>query len=312
MTTSDSDRMLEEYLSGQSKVSRVYGQTASDGPPAHLDRAVLDTARAAGRPRHAWSPFASHWYVPASLAAVLVLVVGIFMFTGDFRTRPDLVEPSAPAEEKVAALPPAERADGVAPGKKSEMASGQLADAPAPPPAAAVGDEREASRIAAAEQPKAAAPMAATREMRSAEVAKRKEPAVLGAAGASGAVADIVSVKVSGSPGAYDFDVGVRSKETGCRQYADWWEVVSEDGKLLYRRVLLHSHVDEQPFSRSGGPVAIQAHTVVWVRAHMNPGGYGGVAYKGSPQSGFGAAPLPADFAAGLGKAPPLPDGCAF
>lgn len=45
---------------------------------------------------------------------------------------------------------------------------------------------------------------------------------------------------------------------------------MSTDGKLLYRRVLLHSHVDEQPFTRSGGPVPIQTDSVVWVRAHMD------------------------------------------
>ena len=90
--------------------------------------------------------------------------------------------------------------------------------------------------------------------------------------------ADVIAVQASGSPGAYQFNVGIRSPDKGCAQYADWWEVVSTDGKLLYRRVLLHSHVDEQPFTRSGGPVPIQPDTVVWVRAHMNTGGYGGAA----------------------------------
>jgi hypothetical protein len=87
---------------------------------------------------------------------------------------------------------------------------------------------------------------------------------------------------------------------------------VSTDGKLLYRRVLLHSHVDEQPFTRSGGPVPIQADTLVWVRAHMNTSGYGGVAFKGSVKAGFKQAVPDAEFAAGLAKQPPLPDGCDF
>ena len=84
----------------------------------------------------------------------------------------------------------------------------------------------------------------------------------------SAPAADVIGVQVSGAPGAYQFNVTIKSPDTGCQQYADWWEVVSEDGRLLYRRVLLHSHVDEQPFTRSGGPVPIQADTVVWVRAH--------------------------------------------
>ena len=102
----------------------------------------------------------------------------------------------------------------------------------------------------------------------------------------------------------------VISADTGCDQYADWWEVVSEEGELLYRRVLLHSHVGEQPFERAGSPVPVEADMVVYVRAHMNPGGYGGAAFKGSAQAGFEPVDLPADFAAGLAKELPLPQGC--
>lgn len=124
--------------------------------------------------------------------------------------------------------------------------------------------------------------------------------------------ADVIAVQASGQPGAYQFNVGIRSPDKGCAQYADWWEVVSTDGKLLYRRVLLHSHVDEQPFTRSGGPVPIQPDTVVWVRAHMNTGGYGGMAFKGSVKTGFKQAMPDAEFATGLAKQAPLPDGCDF
>lgn len=51
----------------------------------------------------------------------------------------------------------------------------------------------------------------------------------------------------------------MRSPDRDCGLYADWWEVVGEDGRLLYRRILMHSHPDEQPFTRPGGPVAIAA-----------------------------------------------------
>ena len=108
----------------------------------------------------------------------------------------------------------------------------------------------------------------------------------------------------------------VSSPDTGCDQYANWWEVLDESGNLLYRRILFHSHVDEQPFTRSGGPVAIDADTIVLVRAHMHlpdeSYGYGGATMKGSPVSGFEQVPLPADFASKLEQTPPLPDGCAF
>jgi hypothetical protein len=125
-------------------------------------------------------------------------------------------------------------------------------------------------------------------------------------------MADVISVQVSGGQGAYRFSVEVKSPDEGCDRYADWWEVVSQDGELIYRRVLLHSHTDEQPFTRSGGPVEIQEDEVVWVRAHMNTGGYGGQALKGSVASGFENAAPGADFAANLAQQPPLPEDCAF
>jgi len=125
-------------------------------------------------------------------------------------------------------------------------------------------------------------------------------------------VANIISVQVAGSPNAYTFSVGIQSPDTGCGQYADWWEVLLESGNLLYRRILTHSHVNEQPFVRSGGPVQIEANTVIYIRAHMHPDGYGGAVYKGSVQNGFEEATVNTDFALGVETEAPLPDGCAF
>jgi hypothetical protein len=124
--------------------------------------------------------------------------------------------------------------------------------------------------------------------------------------------ANVLSVTVTGEPGKYQFDVEVSSPDTGCDQYADWWEVLTENGKLLYRRVLLHSHVDEQPFTRSGGPVPIDENTIVLVRAHMNTNGYGGQVLKGSLADGFQSADVTDGFAAEVESMLPLPDGCAF
>jgi hypothetical protein len=126
------------------------------------------------------------------------------------------------------------------------------------------------------------------------------------------ATADVVSVGATGMPGAYRFDVGVQSPDRGCDQYADWWEVMSQDGRLLYRRVLSHSHVEEQPFTRSGEPVPVEAGAVVWVRAHMHPTGYGGTAFTGSVRDGFRATDLPVSFAADAAEQPPRPPECRF
>jgi hypothetical protein len=130
--------------------------------------------------------------------------------------------------------------------------------------------------------------------------------------------ADVLSVRVTGNPGAYQFAVEVASPDTGCEQYADWWEVFSENEQLLYRRILLHSHVNEQPFIRSGGPVDITADTPVYVRAHMNTTGYGGQVVKGTVQDGFKPATVEAPygddtgFGSGLERVPPQPEDCAF
>ena len=124
--------------------------------------------------------------------------------------------------------------------------------------------------------------------------------------------ADVLSVSISGNSGAYQFAVEIASPDTGCDQYADWWEVVSKDGELLYRRILLHSHVDEQPFTRSGGPVDITADTLVYVRAHMNTVGYGGAVMTGTAQDGFEPTEVEAGFGSELERIPPQPEDCAF
>ncbi|MDJ0869913.1 MAG: hypothetical protein QNK03_27725 [Myxococcota bacterium] len=123
--------------------------------------------------------------------------------------------------------------------------------------------------------------------------------------------ADVLAVRASGEPGAYRFVVTVRSPDVDCDRYASWWEVVTPDGALRYRRILMHSHPNEQPFTRAGGPVAVAADEVVVVRAHLHPDGYGGAAFRGSVRDGFARwADAPADFAAGLASAEPQPESC--
>lgn len=124
--------------------------------------------------------------------------------------------------------------------------------------------------------------------------------------------AQVIAVTTSGEPNTYTFAVTVQSTETGCEQYANWWEVVTPEGELIYRRILAHSHIDEQPFRRTGGPVAIQPDASVIVRAHMEPQGYGMQAMQGSVESGFAEVILPEGFAADLATAEPQPSSCAF
>ncbi len=125
-------------------------------------------------------------------------------------------------------------------------------------------------------------------------------------------LAKIVNVKCIGRPNNYTFDVTIESDETGCDQYADWWEVITSEGELIYRRVLSHSHVTEQPFTRSGGVIDVGADEFVYVRAHMNVAGYGSVVFSGTPRQELTADTLSASFALELAEQAPLPDGCDF
>jgi len=64
--------------------------------------------------------------------------------------------------------------------------------------------------------------------------------------------ADVVNVEAVQRPGGtYDFHVAVRHGDAGWDHYADKWQVIGPDGKMLGERILLHPHVNEQPFTRS-------------------------------------------------------------
>jgi len=124
--------------------------------------------------------------------------------------------------------------------------------------------------------------------------------------------ANVTAVTVSGVEGAYRFAVTLKSDETGCDQYANWWEVLNAKGELLYRRILVHSHPDTQPFTRSGGTIAIKKDTLVYVRAHMNKLGYVGDVYVGSVVKGFTLAKNMPVFSVQIETQKPLPTGCLY
>jgi TolB protein len=86
------------------------------------------------------------------------------------------------------------------------------------------------------------------------------------------------------SDGTWRFSVTVRHPDTGWEDYADGWDVVLPDGTVLkpdpdspFTRLLLHPHVNEQPFTRSQSGIAIPEDvTTVTVRAHDIVDGFGG------------------------------------
>ncbi|MFL6648244.1 MAG: hypothetical protein ACJ8KO_09815 [Sulfurifustaceae bacterium] len=337
-----SDRAPGDLVSGEALLADLYRSAATESPPPTIDRAIEASARAAVQTSRV-----KRWAVPLSIAAVVVVTVSVVLRLSEHGS----LEPLAPLRTATearspavsAAVPPkanqpeAERQDKsvsaerfneqrvatpFAGQREEAMAAARSSTAPAAPsaaqaPAEATQQEKSAPTSTSGEQALAGRFAAEREDARPAIRARREDTSRTQAALAQGseakrAGAEIVAVSVSGKPGAYEFDVTVRSPDTGCAQYADWWEVVGTDGRLLYRRVLDHSHPDEQPFARSGGPVPIARDAIVWVRVHMNNSGYGSVGFKGSVAGGFTRTPIAPDFAADLPKQPPLPHGCAF
>lgn len=91
--------------------------------------------------------------------------------------------------------------------------------------------------------------------------------------------ADVVAVEVTKTAGAkYSFTVTVRHDDAGWDHYADRWQVLGPDGTVLATRILVHPHVDEQPFTRSLNGVTIREDiSRVRVRAHDKVHGFGGL-----------------------------------
>lgn len=90
--------------------------------------------------------------------------------------------------------------------------------------------------------------------------------------------ADVIAVKVKQvGKESYRFDVTVKHADEGWEHYADRWEVLAPDDKILDTRVLAHPHTNEQPFTRSLSGVHIPdgIHQVT-IRAHDSVHAYGG------------------------------------
>jgi len=124
--------------------------------------------------------------------------------------------------------------------------------------------------------------------------------------------AAVSKVEIEGSPNNYTFKVTIESPDRDCKQYADWWEVIDQDGNLLYRRILGHSHADEQPFTSSGGPVEIKKDEFIYIRAHLSNGGYGSYGFGGTIAEGLIPEMIGLSIGAKLEETAPLPKDCAY
>jgi len=85
----------------------------------------------------------------------------------------------------------------------------------------------------------------------------------------------IVDVRVECSSGC-TFAVTLEHADEGWQHYANQWEVLTLDDRLLGTRVLYHPHETEQPFTRSLSGVSIPAGIDrVKIRARDTQHGYG-------------------------------------
>ena len=80
--------------------------------------------------------------------------------------------------------------------------------------------------------------------------------------------AAIVDAKILPAGGDRQFQIHVTLEhaDTGWDHYANRWDVLDENGKLLGSRTLHHPHVNEQPFTRSLSltiPAGVKQVTIV-------------------------------------------------
>jgi hypothetical protein len=110
-------------------------------------------------------------------------------------------------------------------------------------------------------------------------------PTLLPDGGTDNGNADVLHVKaVQASNGTWTFHVTVSHPDTGWEDYADGWDLLTGENTVLkpdtdspFTRLLLHPHVDEQPFTRSQSGIVIPPGvTEMRVRAHDLVDGYGG------------------------------------
>lgn len=101
---------------------------------------------------------------------------------------------------------------------------------------------------------------------------------LLAAGSLSAGQADVLRVDIRpAAEGRFDIDVTLRHADTGWDHFANRWEVVGPDGRVIATRVLAHPHEHEQPFTRSLTGVRIPAEfTWVRVRGHDLVHGFGG------------------------------------
>lgn len=69
--TNENEHQLDDH-----QLSSLYKQAEKDMPPAHLDESILTASKQSSSARPI-NPFSNNWRVPASMAAVLIISIGV-------------------------------------------------------------------------------------------------------------------------------------------------------------------------------------------------------------------------------------------
>lgn len=92
----------------------------------------------------------------------------------------------------------------------------------------------------------------------------------------AGSTSVLDATATANADGTYSFSATLAHKDEGWSHYANKWEVVTPDGRVIGTRTLFHPHVDEQPFTRSLARVEVPIGiTEVIIRGYDNVHGAG-------------------------------------
>ena len=94
---------------------------------------------------------------------------------------------------------------------------------------------------------------------------------------ASAGTADVLKAKAKQSNRqTWQVSATIKHGDTGWDHYANGFEVLAPDGRVLATRVLHHPHVNEQPFTRSVSVTIPQEISHITIRATDSVHGSGG------------------------------------
>lgn len=175
------DRVLDRYLQGGSVLSKIYKSTTADAPPAELDAAVLAKARQAVEAHtRTRAPALRRWMIPASLAAVLILAVGLVTFVFEHGGTPFAPKPVGSKESFEQRQQPVQMLDREMPLQQQQKSKRQPRGGSVNEPIPGKDSETRRSNVTApasvaspAERPAASTPADAARPK---EEAKHEQP----------------------------------------------------------------------------------------------------------------------------------------